>query len=142
MGYETVSAITDNIEAALKAAGLNVIRKALDVSMSLSAGMMPVAQVVYNGESFESPFGERPAYSDARFTIKLIMPDQDSPLALIEEQRLAHQARQALTESALNSGALSAAKPVTGVKIQGFDVETSGGFKKISMDVNARYREQ
>lgn len=142
MGYETVSAITDNIETALKAAGLNVIRKAFDISMSLPAGMMPAAQVLYNGESFESPFGERPCYSDARFTIKLIIPEQDSPLALSEEQRLAHQVRQALTESALNSGALSAAKPVIGVRIPGFQIETNGGFRNISMVVNARYREQ
>lgn len=141
MGYETISAITDNIEAALKAEGLNVTRKALDLSRALPAGMMPLAQVSYGGERFESQFGERPGYSEARFTIKVIMPEQDGSLAMIEEQRLAHQVRSAMTDSALNGGVLSSTRPVTAVRIPGFGVEGSGGFSKISVDVNVRYRE-
>lgn len=141
MGYETISAMTDNIEAALKAEGFSVTRRALDDSRSLAAGMMPLAQVLYKGESFESPFGERPGYSEARFTIKIVLPAQDGSQAIAEEQRLAHMARNALTESALNAGGLAAARPVTGVKIPGFDIENNGGFSKISIDVNARYRE-
>ncbi|MBI2401114.1 MAG: hypothetical protein HYV23_08700 [Deltaproteobacteria bacterium] len=141
MGYETISEITGNIETALKNEGLNVTRKALDSKGSLPAGLMPLAQVSYNGESFESPFGERPSYSEASFTIKIILPEQPDCPALIDEQMWAHQARQALTDSALNSGELALAKPVTGVRIPGFSVESDGGFSKISMDVKVRYRE-
>jgi hypothetical protein len=141
MGYETVSAITGNIEAALKNEGLNVTRKALDLSGSLPAGLMPLAQVSYNGESFESPFGERPSYSEAGFTVKIILPEQPDSPALTDEQMWAHQAREALTGAALNGGELSSAKPVTGVRISGFSVVGGGGFSKISMDVKVRYRE-
>lgn len=141
MGYETISAITGNIEAVLKNEGLNVTRKALDSSGSLSAGLMPLAQVSYYGESFESPFGERPSYSEASFTIKIILPEQPDCPALTDEQMWAHQARQALTDSALNSGELALARAVTGVRIPGFSVESNGGFSKISMDVKVRYRE-
>lgn len=141
MGYETVSDITGNMETALKNEGLNVTRKALDSRGSLPAGLMPLAQVSYNGESFESPFGERPSYSEASFTLKIILPEQPDCPALTDEQLWAHQARQALTDSALNTGELASAKPVTGVRIPGFSVESSGGFSKISMDVKVRYRE-
>lgn len=141
MGYETVSDITGNMETALKNEGLNVTRKALDSRGSLPAGLMPLAQLSYNGESFESPFGERPSYSEASFTIKIILPEQPDCPALTDEQLWAHQARQALTDSALNTGELASAKPVTGVRIPGFSVESSGGFSKISMDVKVRYRE-
>lgn len=141
MGYETISAITGNIEAALKNEGLNVIRKALDSNGSLPAGLMPLAQVTYNGESFESPFGERPSYSEASFTIEIILPEQPECRAMTDEQMWAHQARQAMTDDSLNSGELASAKPVAGVKIPGFSVESTGGFSKISMDVKVRYRE-
>lgn len=141
MGYETISAITGNIETALKNEGLNVTRKALDSRGSLPAGLMPLAQVSYDGESFERPFGERPSNSEASFTIKIILPEQPDSPALTDEQMWAHQARQALTDEALNSGELALAKPVTGVRIPGFSVESDGGFSKISMDVKVRYRE-
>jgi hypothetical protein len=140
MGYETISAITGNIETALKNEGLNVTRKALDSRGALSAGLMPLAQVSYKGEIFESAFGERPSYSEASFKIKIILPEQPDCPAVTDEQVWAHQARQALTDSALNAGDASA-KPVTGVRIPGFSVESDGGFSKISMDVKVRYRE-
>lgn len=142
MGYETIAAITANIEAALKGEGLNVTRRALDSSGSLPAGLMPLAQVSYNGESFESPFGERPSYSEAAFSIKIILPEQPDSPAMTDEQAWAHQAREAVTCCALNGGELALAKPVASVRIPGISVDRGGGFSKISMDVKVRYREQ
>jgi hypothetical protein len=141
MGYETITAITGNIESSLASEGLNVTRKALDSNGSLPAGLMPLAQVSYNGESFESPFGERPCYSEAGFTIKIILPEQPDCPAEPGEQVWAHRAKGAITAAALNSGQLAAAKPVTAVMIPGFRTEYTGGFSKISIDVKIRYRE-
>jgi hypothetical protein len=120
---------------------LNVTRKALDLSGSLPAGLMPLAQVSYNGESFESPFGERPGYSEAGFTVKIILPEQPDCPGRIDEQMWAHKAREAITDAALNNGELALAKPVTGVRIPGFSVASGGGFSKVSMDIKVRYRE-
>jgi hypothetical protein len=141
MGYETISAITGNIESALASEGLNVTRKALDSNGSLPAGMLPLAQVFYAGELFESPFGERPCYSEASFTVKIILPEQPDCPAQPGEQMWAHRAKDAITAAALNSGQLAAAKPVSAVMIPGFRTEIAGGFSKISLDVKIRYRE-
>lgn len=141
MGYETISAITGNIESVLASEGLNVTRKALDSNGSLPAGLMPLAQVSYNGESFESTFGERPCYSEASFTIKIILPEQPDCTAQPEEQMWAHRSKDAITAAALNSGQLAVAKPVAAVMIPGFRTESAGGFSKISIEVKIRYRE-
>lgn len=141
MGYETVSAITENIEAALRAAGLGVTRKALDLARALPAGMLPLAQVLYDGEAFEDPFGERPGYAEARFTIRVLLAEPDDASAATEEQRLGHAAREAVTPDVLNGGALSTERPVVAVRIPGFGVEGGGGLSRISMDVSVRYRE-
>lgn len=141
MGYGTVAAITGNIESTLKNEGLNVTRKALDESASLPAGLMPLAQVFYDGESFENPFGERPAYALAAFTIRIILPERPGCASSGEEQMWAHQAREALSACALNSGELASSRPVTAVMVPGFRVESSGGFSKVTVEARVRYRE-
>ena len=141
MGYETLAAITENMERALKAEGLNVVRKTLDLRGSLPAGMMPLAQVCFTGESFEDTFGERPSRTEAAFSLKIIIPERPDSQEAREEQMWAHRARGALSEEALNAGALAASKPVLKVILHGFEVESGGGFSRITMEVKARYRE-
>lgn len=141
MGYETVAAITENIERTLKAEGLNVVRKTLDLRGALPAGMMPLAQVCFKGESFENVFGERPSRSVAAFSLKIILPERPDRLEAREEQMWAHRVRGALTEEALNAFDLAASKPVLKVMLHGFEVESGGGFSRITMEVKARYRE-
>lgn len=141
MGYGTITAITANIESALKNEGLNVTRKPLDERASLPAGLMPLAQVFYDGESFGNPFGERPGYSEAAFTIRIILPERPDCASPGEEQMWAHQAREALRPSALNSGELATSRPVTAVVVPGFRVQGAGGFSKVTVEVRVRYRE-
>lgn len=141
MGYETVSAITDNIEATLTSEGLNVTRKALEIGGSVPAGLLPMAQVWHKGEVFEDTYGERPAYAEARFAVKVILSAKDGLIAAAEEQQLAHQVRSALTVSALNTGELAAARPVSVVRTHGYEIERSGNLATMSMDMNVRYRE-
>jgi hypothetical protein len=96
----------------LKGEGLNVVRKTLDLRGSLPAGMMPLAQVSFKGESFENTFGERPSRSEAAFSLKIIIPERPDSQEAREEQMWAHRARGALSEEALNAGELAASKPV------------------------------
>lgn len=141
MGYETIAAITDNIEDALSSEGLNVTRKTLDGGGSVPAGLLPVAEVSYKGEVFEDTFGERPCHVEARFTIKVVLSGQDGSTAMDEEQRLAHKVRSAITCDALNSGRLAVTKPVSAARIPGFEIEQSGSLSKVAVEVNVRYRE-
>ena len=141
MGFETLAAITGNIENALKNEGLNVVRKTLDLRGSLPAAMMPLAQVSFKGESFENTFGERPSRAEAAFALRIIIPERPENQELREEQMWAHRAREALTGEALNAGELASSKPVMKVILEGFEVESGGGFSRITMEVKARYRE-
>ncbi len=141
MGHETISAITGNIESILKGIGLNVTRKPLDALSSLPAGLMPLAQVFHQGESFESCFGERPGYSEASCTIKIILPSPHDCVAPGEEQMWGHQVRDALTAAALNAGELASMRPVTAVNVAGFRVECGGSFSKVTVELKIRYRE-
>jgi len=141
MGYETVAAITGNIETALKGEGLNVARKTLDLKGSVPAGMMPLAQVLFKGEIFENTFGERPSRAEASFSVRITIPERPERTDAREEQMWAHRARAALTEEALNGGVLVSSRPVSKVLLEGFEVESNGGFSSIKMELKARYRE-
>lgn len=141
MGYGTIEAITCNVESALKNEGLNVTRKPLDERASLPAGLMPLAQVLYAGESFESHFGERPGHAVAAYTIKVILLERPECVCSSEEQMWAHRVREALSAHSLNAGELAPAKPVTSVTVPGFRVENAGGFSKVIVEVRVRYRE-
>lgn len=142
MNHDTVAAITENIESALKAEGLNVVRKTLDLNGALPAGMMPLGQVLFKGEAFENAYGERPSRSEASFNLRMIIPQGPDCPGAAEEQMWAHRARACLTEEALNGGALASSKPVVRVYLRGFEVESGGGFSRVSMEVKVRYREQ
>jgi len=141
MGYETVAAITGNIESALKGEGLNVVRRSLDLKGSVPAGMMPLAQVLFKGEAFENTFGERPLRAEALFGVRIIIPEKPERTDAREEQMWAHRARAALTEEALNGGVLASSRPVSKVLIDGFEVAGNGGFSMVTMELKARYRE-
>ncbi|HEY4706309.1 MAG TPA: hypothetical protein VII64_02545 [Thermodesulfobacteriota bacterium] len=140
-GFETIGAITNNIEEALRGLGFKFTRKAIEGEESIPAGLLPLARIYYLGERFEDGFGERPLYVDAGFLVRVSFASKEITQLVMEQQRAAHQIREALTIDALNSGALSETKNVSRVAIEECAVRNRGGIPELEMKVAVRYRE-
>lgn len=138
-GYEALAAITDNIESSLKGLGVNFSRRCLADSARLPSGVLPAGQIVYDGESFEESLGERPPFSEARFTVRVVQSAPEAGLPY-EQHRLVHGMRESLTVDALNSGALAGERRVSRVVIEGADIENGETRSSLTMRLSVRYR--
>lgn len=137
--FEIISAITDNIEAVLKRTGLNVACLPAGAPESMPAGMLPAVRVWYTGETFDESSGERPSFSEAGFLVNVVLAAGNA--AAREEQRMGHAVRGALSVDGLNTGALEASRPVSRIKIPGFETENRNSISIINMKALVRYRQ-
>ncbi|MBI5492001.1 MAG: hypothetical protein HY893_03615 [Deltaproteobacteria bacterium] len=142
MSFDIVSAITDNMRGVLRARGVRFSHRSFNEAKEIPASQMPSGQISYAGEAFAGSHGERPSYSEAEFDIKVLMLEKDTEKAVREQQRWAHEIREALTVNALNAGPLAAAKPVSRVTIAGALAEShKDNIFSLSCKVSVRYRE-
>lgn len=140
--FDTIDAITDNLEAVLKSVGLNFSRETQTDISAIPAGAFPAGQIFYLGEVFEDIYGERPEYIEATYSIRVIIREADSRQMMRALQVWAHKIRDVLTVSALNIGALSSSRLVSFVRTERAEVEApTQDIGAVSVNVVIRYRE-
>lgn len=138
---DTVKAITDNIEAALKKEGMDLSATTYEEGGPVPAGLVPVARIFYTGVAFEDTYGERPSYADALFTLKTTLGGRPGRELMQSEQMWAQRIRDALTPSALNAGDLAASRLVSRVTVNGVEVSNKAESSTIICRITVRYRE-
>ncbi|MBI5562755.1 MAG: hypothetical protein HY894_07905 [Deltaproteobacteria bacterium] len=139
--FETVSAITENMAAALQSAGIRFTRKGFDDIKNVPATLLPLGEIFYNGETFEVASGERPGYAEAEFTVRVVIGAMEPADAMREQQRTGHGMREALNVSSLNAGSLAADKPVSRVRVERLQAENHRSLSPVNCKVIVRYRE-
>ncbi|MBI5344767.1 MAG: hypothetical protein HZB21_04180 [Deltaproteobacteria bacterium] len=140
-GFDTVSAITDNLQAVLQAQGIKFARKACEDEKDIPAGKLPLGQIFYTGESFEYAHGQRPGYAEAEFTVKVILRERDPVDSVREAQRWVHKIKDAFTVDGLNAGGLADLRPVSRVDAKSVEAVNKDGVSKLVCKVSVRYRE-
>lgn len=139
-GYEIVAALTDNMEAVLRSLGMNFTRKSFEAHEGIPAGLLPLGEIFYTGESFEQSLGQKPGYAEAVFLIRVTIPTGEPSAVIREEQKAVHAIRDALTVDALNVNALSDARSVSWVKIEKAEANVRSNRPEVSVRASVRYR--
>ena len=139
--FDTVNAITGNIHGILKTTGINFTQKVFDDREVVPASLLPLGEVYYAGERFESAYGQRPLYAEAEYNIRVLVSGRDPEDLVREIQRWAHTVKEALTVDALNTGPLAQAKPVSRVTVARADSENNRAVSSLSLRLVVRYRE-
>lgn len=139
--YDTVRAITDNIQSVLAKEGIHFTKKAFDDEKAIPAGLLPLGRIFYTGEFFENGYGQRPLYAEAEFTIKVALAAGDPEDLVREQQKWAHKIRGALTVDALNAGDLAATRYVSRVTISRAVSENKKNVSHLACKTAVRYRE-
>lgn len=139
--FETVVAVTENMEAVLKSIGIHFARKTFDDEGSIPAALLPYGEIFYDGEAFEDGFNEKPGHAQAEFTVKVVFGAARADDTMIEQQRFAHLLREALSVTGLNAGALALIKPVSRVRIMRVEARNARGCSSVSLRAAIRYRE-
>ncbi len=141
--FDTINAITDNLEAVLKGQGINFDRKTYDDLKQVPASSLPLGEIRYSGETFEYNFGEKPKYAEAEFDMKVILSASDPRDMMLTQQKWTHLIRDALTIAALNIGVLASSQlisRVTTVRVS-MDNSRTDGIAAVDYRVSVRYRE-
>lgn len=138
---DAVGIITENMQKALCVEGVNFSLCAFEDDSALPASLLPHGQILYTGETFEYAHGQRPAYAEAGFVVKLLFNAKDAQSLTRDAQTWVHNVRGALTIDALNSGGLASAKRVSRVIITGVEVSNKATLSKLTCRLNVRYRE-
>lgn len=139
--FDTVMAITDNLQAVLQKQGIQFLRKEYDEVKNIPASLLPLGQILYTGEAFENTFNEKPSYIEAQFRIKIVIAGRDPFDLMRDEQRWVHLIRGALTVNALNINALAATKYISRVNLPRFETANQKGRSSIVCSPSIRYRE-
>ncbi|MDP2689430.1 MAG: hypothetical protein Q8P48_04890 [Deltaproteobacteria bacterium] len=139
--FDTVSAITENIQAILNREGVFFSRKSFDDRKSIPASLFPLGRIFYAGESFEYSHGQKPLYAEVEYTIRVELSEKDPYEMMREQQRWAHCIRGALTVDALNTGELAASKHVSRVVVAGVEADNGRNASSLILRTIVRYRE-
>ena len=139
--FDTVDAITTNLREVLVGLGIDFSQSLNDEPGSVPAGRVPFGAVHYSGESFEHHHGQRPGYGEASFAVTVVLRERSAEDAARAQQRWAHSLRDTLTVDALNTGALSQAKPVSAVWVDSVKTDADNPLTFVTVGVTARYRE-
>lgn len=142
--FDTIQAITKNLETALSGLGVKFSLKCYDdAGKSTPASVIPRGEFFYNGEVPENTHGERPSYIEAEYMLKVILNHLDSAKMVRAQQEWFHLIRAGVTVNALNSGALAASKLVSKVITESATPENDGssGLATFNYRVKIRYRE-
>lgn len=140
--FDTVSAITDNLQDALKKQGIHFSRSGFDDPGSVPAASLPLGRIFYSGERFEYAHGQRPMYAEAEYSVRVLLSEKDPADMMREQQRWTHRVREAMTIEALNTGALAASRPVSRVTVPAARVESDRHTASLVLQTVVRYREQ
>lgn len=139
--FETVKAITDNLQKILQAEGVKFSRKAYDDEKSIPASLIPFGGIFYQGEDFEYTHGQRPGYAEVVFRLRVVLKERSPAGLMRSQQQWVHAIREALTVNALNVGDLASTKYVSRVVIKGVDIENRENFAFLNYTAAIRYRE-
>ena len=134
---DTVKAITTNLEGVLTGLGW----KLEDLSSDPDVDTTPVCQVLYEGESFEDLYGERPQYNTIAFLVRVVRNRTQPGTSRDAQQEAVHAIRGAVTVAALNAGSLATSKLVNRVAHTGAQVEYDPPLSILDYRLQVRYRE-
>lgn len=139
--FDTINAITDNLEIVLKGLGIFFTSETFDDIDVIPASILPHGQIFYERETFEYTFGQKPEYATAEFKVRVVFMGRDARDLIRNQQRWAHSIRDAMTVNALNINALAASKLVSLVTVDGMDAINKVPKAEISCKLSIRYRE-
>lgn len=140
--FATLDSITDNLETALKGAGIIFATETYDDLGAIPSAVLPLGQVFFDEIIFDYTFGQKPSYAEAGFTLRVVLNERDPRMLAREEQRWVHIIRDTLTINALNIGDLAASKLVSRVTSESVRVEHGKPqYGVLSYGVKIRYRE-
>ena len=140
--FDTVSAITDNLQEALKKQGIHFSKSGFDDPGSIPASLLPLGRIFYAGESFEYAHGQRPSYAEVEYSVRVLLAEKDPAEMMREQQRWTHRVRDAMTIDALNTGELAIGRPVSRVMVAGVSVVNDRHTASLVLRTVVRYREQ
>lgn len=140
--FATVQAITTNLQTILKAQGAN-FSLAIHETDNVPASLLPLGEVMYEGETFEDTFNQRPSYVDVRWTLRVVLREKTQDSLARELQRWTERIRTAITVDALNTGDLAASLLVSRAELRETRVEPTkdAAMKALLAEVVIRYRE-
>ena len=139
-GFDTISAITENLLSLLKSLGLNFVTEIDDLA-ALPASVLPHGQLFYEQANFEYAHNQKPEYATAGFKAIVVLALADAHSAIRLQQSWTHLIRDALTVNALNVGALAASKLVSLASVDGVECGTTNDKAFISFQISIRYRD-
>lgn len=139
--FDTIDAITDNLQAVLKGLGVNFSREIYEDLDKIPASLLPHGQIFYEREEFEYAHGQKPEYANAFFRLRVIIAGQDARKLIREQQKLVHLIREALTVNALNIGSLATSKLINMASTESVDIDNMPAKAALSYRVAIRYRE-
>lgn len=141
--FESIVAITDNLESVLKGMGINFTRKTYEDMASIPTALLPLGEIIYNGESFEHPSGQRPGYAEADYRLRVIIKESDARDMQRVQMKWIHLIRDGLTVNALNTGSLATSKLISSVMTESatFNNTLSDTIGVVEYDIKVRYRE-
>ncbi len=134
---DTIKAIEDNITAILVAQGFKVE----DLSADPSAGITPLATIIFEGEDFEYNHGEKPLYNELKYTLAIRFSDKAPTTTRDRQAEYAHKLRANITVAALNTGSLATSKLVSKVSHEGYVNQYEPPVTRLGYALRVRYRE-
>lgn len=141
--FDTITAITDNIETVLTGLGINFSSATYENDIDIPASLTPFGQIFYEGEEFEYVHGQKPKYAHSNFLLRVHLEDRSDRELTRSEQKWAHNIRDGLTVNALNVGDLVTTKYVNlveTIEVQAIHNQPRRGV--LEYRVRVSYREQ
>lgn len=141
--FDTIVAITDNLEAVLRGMGINFTRKTYEDMASIPTSLFPVGEITYNGESFEHPSGQRSGYAEADYRLRVILREAEAKDMQRVQMKWIHLIRDGLTVNALNIGSLVSSKLISNAITEAARPNNTqtDGIGAVEYDIKIRYRE-
>ena len=100
------------------------------------------AIILYDGETFEESFGEKPLYNEISFIIRVKYRRSDPTQIRDKGADYVHLLREGITIDLLNVGALASTQIVSRVSHDGADLSISLPIIELDYSISVRYREK
>lgn len=139
--FDTVDAITDNVQAVLEAQGIKYHPEVIEDVEKIADSALPLGQIFYKGEEFEYTHGQKPQYSEIEFLLRVVFRERNQREMIRMQQEWAHKIRDSLTVNALNIGKLVSSKLVSRVTTENVDIDNRAALSVLEYEVLVRYRE-
>ena len=139
--YDTVNAITANVQKVLKGLGIHFNLEAYDDEAAIPATVLPHGQIFYECEFFEYGHGQKPLYIEVQLRLHVVLMERAPADIIREQQTWVHAIRGALTITALNIGDLAVSKYVSRVTTESVKLLNSQPRSAVEYVVLIRYRE-